>query len=59
MFNPADEDVTFVLPEGDWWMRVNTAAASPADLYAAADAPRIDGSGELLVSARSMVALSG
>ncbi|HOD49687.1 MAG TPA: isoamylase [Candidatus Hydrogenedentes bacterium] len=59
MFNPSPEDVVFDLPNGDWWMRVNTAAAPPGDLYSAEEAPRVEGSGKLRVAARSMAVLSG
>ena len=59
MYNPTEKDLTFALPEGEWWLRVNTAAASAEDLYSSDDAPRADGSGEMTVAARSMVVLSG
>ncbi len=59
MFNPTPDDIEFVLPGGDWWLRVDTAAVSPGDWYAADNAPRAGESGKITVVGRSMAVLSG
>ena len=58
-FNPTEEDAGFILPEGEWWLRINTAAESPKDLFAAKDAPEADPAGEIVVPVRSMMVLAG
>lgn len=58
MFNPTPEVVPFIVPEGQWRVRINTALNSPQDILDVDSALRIQAGRHVVCSAHSMTLLS-
>jgi len=57
MFNPSARDKRFRVPEGEWAVCINTAAAPPDDIAAPETAPAFKGRGRFPVVRNSMAVL--
>lgn len=57
IFNGTSERVSFSLPEGNWCIRINSAASPPEDYYGAAHAPWVENS-SMQVAGKSLVVLA-
>jgi isoamylase len=58
LFNRSRRGKHFIVPEGMWRMRVDTAQTTPKDIPATPDAPKLEGGKKLRVEARSLIVLS-
>ena len=57
LFNPTQEDAEFIVPEGRWTLRVDTAAQAPNDIVEEQAGPQVRGYSRLTVRRKALCVL--
>ncbi len=57
LFNPTTEPVTFIIPPGEWRIRLNTARTSPYDICGVEQSKRVAGGERVMAGQKAMIVL--